>query len=61
IEIACGVGLGLIALAREGISFAMLKRMQDDEDSAEDALEGMHEMVDDLGHEAERESAAVPR
>ena len=61
IEIACGVGLGLIALAREGISFAVLRRMQDDEDSAEDALEGVHEMVDDLEREAERESAAVPR
>jgi len=61
IEIACGVGLGLIALAREGISFAMLKRMQDEEDSAEDALEGVHEMVDELEHEAGRESAAVPR
>ena len=61
IEIACGVGLGLIALAREGISFAMLRRMQDEEDSAEDALEGVREMVDELEHGAERESAAVPR
>jgi len=61
IEIACGVGLGLIAVAREGISFAVLRRMQDEEDSAEDALEGVREMVDDLEHEAERESAAVPR
>ena len=31
--------LGLIAIAREGISFAMLRRMQDDEQSAENALE----------------------
>jgi hypothetical protein len=61
IEIACGVGLGLIALAREGISFAMLRRMEHEEDSAEDALEGVHEMVDELEHEAERESAPVPR
>ena len=61
IEIACGVGLGLIALAREGISFAMLRRMQDEEDSAEDALEGVRDMVDELEHGAERESAAVPR
>jgi uncharacterized membrane protein YbhN (UPF0104 family) len=61
IEIACGVGLGLIALAREGISFAKLRRMQDEEDSAEDALEGVREMVDELEHGAERESAAVPR
>ena len=66
IEIACGVTLGLIAIAREGISFAMLRRMEDDERSAEDALEGVHEMVDDLEQaerddEATRESAAVSR
>jgi uncharacterized protein (TIRG00374 family) len=61
IEIACGVGLGLIALAREGISFAVLRRMQDEEQSAEDALEGAQEMVEELEHEAARESAAVPR
>ena len=61
IEMAVGVGLGLIALAREGISFAVLRRMQPEEQSAEDALEGVHEMVDELEHEAARESAAVPR
>jgi uncharacterized protein (TIRG00374 family) len=61
IEIACGVGLGLIALAREGISFAVLRRMQDEEQSAEDALEGVHEMMEELEPEAARESAAVPR
>jgi urease gamma subunit len=67
IEIACGVSLGLIAIAREGISFAMLRRMEDDEQSAEDALDGVHEMIDELDGEAEheaeaaREGAAVPR
>lgn len=61
IEIACGVGLGLIALAREGISFAMLRRMQDDQPSTEDALEGVREMVGELEQEAAREGAAVPR
>ena len=67
IEIACGVTLGLIAIAREGISFAMLRRMEDDERSAEDALEGVNDMLDDLGEDAEhdaeaaRESAAVSR
>jgi hypothetical protein len=61
IEMACGVGLGLIALAREGISFAVLRRMQPEEQSAEDALEGVHEMVEELDHEALRESAPVPR
>ncbi|MET0560184.1 MAG: lysylphosphatidylglycerol synthase transmembrane domain-containing protein [Gaiellaceae bacterium] len=67
IEIACGVTLGLIAIAREGISLAMLRRMEDDERSSEDALEGVHEMVDDLDQDAEhdgeaaRESTAVSR
>ena len=67
IEIACGVTLGLIAIAREGISFAMLRRMEDDERSSEDALEGVHEMVGDLDQDAEHdgesahESAAVSR
>ena len=28
LEMACGVGLGLIVLAREGLSFAMLRRMR---------------------------------
>jgi len=61
VEMACGVALGLIALAREGISFAVFRRMQPEEQSAEDALEGVHEMVEELEHEAARESAAVPR
>lgn len=67
IELACGIGLGLIALAREGISFAMLRRMRDDEESSEDALEGVHGMIEEIegddGDEREsaRESAAVSR
>jgi uncharacterized membrane protein YbhN (UPF0104 family) len=66
IEVACGVSLGLIALAREGISVAMIRRMQDDEESSEDALDGVHEMIDELDGadgevEAARESAAVSR
>jgi uncharacterized membrane protein YbhN (UPF0104 family) len=66
IEIACGVSLGLVAIAREGISFAMLRRMQDEDESSEDALEGVHEMIDELEQaepetEAARESAAVSR
>lgn len=62
IEMACGIGLGLVALMREGISFAMLRRIQDDEEpSAEDAMEDVHEMIEELEHEAARESAPVPR
>ncbi len=61
LEMACGIGLGLIALAREGISVAMLRRMQDDEESAEDATEGVREMVEELDHEEAREGAPVSR
>ncbi len=61
IEMACGVGLGLIALAREGISFAVLRRMQEEEESAENVLEGVEEMVEELEDEAAREGAPVSR
>jgi glycosyltransferase 2 family protein len=61
IEIACGVALGLLSLAREGISVAMLRRMQDEEDSSENAVEEAQELVDDLEREATREGAPVPR
>jgi uncharacterized protein (TIRG00374 family) len=67
IEIACGVALGLLAIAREGISVAMLRRMQDDEESNENAVVGVHEMIEDLDEgserdaEAAREGAAVSR
>ncbi len=65
IEMACGIGLGLLAIAREGISFAMLRRMEDDEDSSEDAVAEVREMVGDLDGasepEAAREGAAVSR
>jgi uncharacterized membrane protein YbhN (UPF0104 family) len=66
IEMACGIGLGLLAIMREGISFAMLRRMQEDEESSENALAGVHEMVEDLDEaesesRAARESAAVSR
>ena len=62
---SCGVGVGLIFLAREGLSFAVLRRMEDEEQSAENALEEVHEMVEDIEHETEpeaaREGAAVSR
>jgi uncharacterized protein (TIRG00374 family) len=61
IEMACGVGLGLVAIAREGISFAMLRRMQDEQESSEDAREGVRDIVDDLEQEAVREGAPVSR
>ena len=51
LEMACGVSLGLLALAREGISLAMLRRMQDDEASAENAVEGVQEMTREIAEE----------
>jgi uncharacterized protein (TIRG00374 family) len=58
LEMACGVGLGLIALAREGISLAVLRRMQDDDASAENAVEGVRAMEDEL--EPEHDLASEP-
>ncbi len=61
IEIACGVALGLLSLAREGISVAVLRRMEDEEDSSENAVEEAEELVEDLEREATREGAPVSR
>jgi uncharacterized membrane protein YbhN (UPF0104 family) len=60
LEIAVGVCLGLLALAREGISFAMLRRL-DDNESDENVVEQVRDVVDDFEHEASRSRAAVPR
>ena len=60
IEMACGIGLGLIALAREGISVAMLRRMQDDDESAENATEEVREMVEEMDREAARDREGAP-
>ena len=46
IEMSVGVGVGLVFLAREGLSFAMLKRMPG-ADQAEVAEEGEPEPVDE--------------
>jgi uncharacterized membrane protein YbhN (UPF0104 family) len=61
VEMSVGVGLGLFFLAREGISFGVLRRMGEEQDSSEDALEGVHEMIEELEHEDAREGTAVPR
>lgn len=66
LEMACGVGLGLLALAREGISLAVLRRMQEDEgDSTENAVEVVHELERDIEEETEhstaREGASLTR
>ena len=55
IEMSVGVGVGLVMLAREGMSFATLRRMEEEQDSDENALpDGDGQTV-----EAERESAGV--
>jgi uncharacterized protein (TIRG00374 family) len=63
IEIACGVGLGLLALMREGISVAMLRRMEQEEaeESPEEAAEEMEEIAGEREQEAAREGAPVSR
>ena len=44
VEMSVGVGVGLVMLAREGLSLAALRRMEDEEESsAEDALEELAE------------------
>jgi uncharacterized protein (TIRG00374 family) len=59
LEMACGVGLGLLALAREGISLAVLRRMQEDEgDSAENAVEEVRELEQDIEEATEHTAAA---
>lgn len=59
LEMACGVSLGLIALAREGISLAVVRRMQDDEDSSENAVEGVREMAREIDAEIDPELDSV--
>jgi glycosyltransferase 2 family protein len=55
IEMSVGVGVGLAMLAREGLSLAALKRMEDEEEtSAEDVLEEVAEPDEPV---AEREDA----
>jgi hypothetical protein len=63
IEMVCGVALGLLALAREGISLAVLRRMEDEDESAENAVVGVREMSGEIEREQEPapEAAPLPR
>jgi uncharacterized protein (TIRG00374 family) len=66
LEMACGVGLGLLALAREGISLAVLRRMRDEDVSTEDAVADVRELTRELDeaeaeHERAREGATFSR
>ncbi len=59
LEMSVGVGVGLVSLAREGLSFASLKRMEEaEESSAEDALEGATPSPDEVLDEADDVAAA---
>jgi glycosyltransferase 2 family protein len=61
VEMSVGVGVGLIFLAKEGISFAMLKRMEAEEESSEDAVAEIEELAEEREREAAHEGAPVPR
>ena len=57
VEMSVGVGVGLVMLAREGLSFAALKRMEDEEESsAEDVLD---ELPVEDGEAVEHDDAEV--
>ena len=55
IEMSVGVGVGLVMLAREGLSFAALKRIEDEEEQEAEAL------VDEPELEPEPEPEPEPR
>jgi uncharacterized membrane protein YbhN (UPF0104 family) len=61
VETSVGVCVGLIFLAREGTSFAMLRRMEAEEESAESEVVEAQELAEELEREAAREGAPVPR
>lgn len=55
IEMSVGVGVGLVMLAHEGLSFASLKAMEESEEEAEDAI--LAEMAHDDGRSREQVGA----
>jgi uncharacterized membrane protein YbhN (UPF0104 family) len=63
VEMSVGVGVGLVMLAREGLSFAALKRMEEQEEtSAEDVLEQVEDEAEIEAHDAvEAEPELVTR
>jgi uncharacterized membrane protein YbhN (UPF0104 family) len=61
VEMSVGVGVGLIFLAKEGISFAMLKRMEAEEESSRNTVEELQELTDERERKAAHEGAPVPR
>jgi hypothetical protein len=63
IEMSVGVGVGLVFLAREGLSFASLRRMEEHEERVEDELVETSLAEGELESEPERRRAraGVPR
>ena len=57
VEMSVGVGVGLIFLAREGLSLASLQRMEDEQEFEEDSIVAAEAAR--MESEAERESAPV--
>ena len=56
VEMSVGVGVGLVMLAREGLSFAALKRMEEQEESsAEDVLEEAEESDEEYDRDGGRQ------
>ena len=56
VEMSVGVGVGLVMLAREGLSFASLKRMEEQEEqSAEDVVGDGEETADGDGVDEDRQ------
>jgi uncharacterized membrane protein YbhN (UPF0104 family) len=53
VEMSVGVGVGLVMLAREGLSFAALKRMEDEEETSAEHV------LDDIADELEHDGGAV--
>ncbi len=58
VEMSVGVGVGLVFLAREGLSLASLQRMEEDQESEEDEIVAREAAR--LQAEADRERASVP-
>ena len=59
VEMSVGVGIGLLFLAREGISFAMLRRMEESEE--ETVVETVQEKTEEPAQAESRESTPVSR
>lgn len=59
VEMSVGVGIGLVFLAREGLSFAMLRVIEQRDDSSEDVLASQRQRGDPSGRECELVGASV--